>query len=231
MTSATEGTRSAANFTDYLPRETWLAPDEPNSSSGHGLRAAYVARAVRLLLRCGSPTVRTRGQDCAKMATYARGPQLRAVTGLHQREAAPCRDPAGPARRGEEDAGLRRQPAGCPLRAGHLTTSFGDPDPGRDCTCGCYAGDRAATRRSRPERGQRAGPAWSLRAEHSRPVSPEEDPAGCRRRGGCDYRSCTPTLERAGDTMPNLEQTGLLPLRATSILDEIAAERTVARRA
>ena len=56
---------------DYLPRETWLAPDGTEQPSGHGLRAAYVPAPFRFCLRCRVSYSQTRGQDFAKLATYA----------------------------------------------------------------------------------------------------------------------------------------------------------------
>jgi len=56
---------------DYLPREIWLAPDGTEQPSGHGLRAAYVPAPFRFCLRCRVSYSQTRGQDFAKLATYA----------------------------------------------------------------------------------------------------------------------------------------------------------------
>ena len=56
---------------DYLPRETWLAPNGTEQRSGHGLRAAYVPAPFRFCLRCRVSYSQTRGQDFAKLATYA----------------------------------------------------------------------------------------------------------------------------------------------------------------
>ena len=56
---------------DYLPREVWLAPDGTERPAGEGLQATYVSSPFRFCLRCRVSYEQTRGQDFAKLATFA----------------------------------------------------------------------------------------------------------------------------------------------------------------
>ncbi len=58
-------------LTDYLPSEIWVGPDGVQRPRGEGLRAAYLPSPFRFCLRCRVSYEQTRGQDFAKLATYA----------------------------------------------------------------------------------------------------------------------------------------------------------------
>jgi ATP-dependent helicase YprA (DUF1998 family) len=80
---------------DHLPREIWLGPDGIERGPGQGLRAAYVSTPFRFCLRCRVSYTQTRGQDFAKLATYAAEGRSSAVSVISSSIVRSLRDQKG----------------------------------------------------------------------------------------------------------------------------------------
>ena len=210
---------------DHLPREVWVRPDGAECAPGEGIRAAYISTPFRFCLRCRVSYEQTRGQDFAKLATYAAEGRSSAVSLISSSIVRSLRTQKGLDDKAKKLLTFVDNRQDASLQAGHFN-DFVQVTQVRSALyrAACTAGERGLTHEEVAQ-GVEEALALPMTAFAQNPEVKFSQRDNVRRalRQVLAYRIYA-DLERGWRiTMPNLEQTGLLQFDYVD-LEEIAAD-------